>query len=265
MIPLAQYLSDHGGGEFTPLRSLGERRETPRAAQRSVFPEEDASPRPARSATAWSLAPTVPVVSSGSLSRNLELERARFDWEAERAQLVAELERRVAEARAAGHEEGVTSARAEAEVEATRQAANDSVAFDTRLAATVAEARARWVAEEGDRLADLMILQMAVFEDTMRLTVKNVLRPLAIDARQRQALDEMAEAVKVLVASSGVVVTARGPADPLAALRERLGEHGRDLAVIADPKAVDLSVEADGTQIETRLSAWSGALDEALA
>lgn len=265
MIPLAQYLSDHGNGEFTPLRSLSERRGTSLGTPRAMLPEEDASPRPARAATAWSISPAVPVVSSTSPSRNLELERQRFDWEAERAQLVAELERRVAEARTAGHEAGLTSGRAEAELEATRRAANDSVAFETRLAATVADERARWVVEESDRLADLMILQMAVFEDTMRLTVKNVLRPLAIDARQRQALDEMAEAVKVLVASSGVVVTARGPADLLAALRERLAEQGRDLAVIADPKAVDLSVEADGTQIETRLSSWAGALDEALA
>ncbi|MFD2236357.1 hypothetical protein [Aureimonas populi] len=259
MIPLAQYLSDIQGEEFVPLRAVSERRAPARPAGDPPFVrtlKPVAARKPVPLAQAMAPAPEVKKVPLA------ELEAERAAWAAEREALQAAVE----EARQEARDE--TQAAVRAEMEAAGEAAGAAVRAEMESAheEALAAARERWSSEQADRLADLMILQLAVFEDTMKATVKNVLRPLAMDARQRRALEDLADAVKVIAPEGAEFrFAATGPSDLLEKLREKLGDKAGRLSVKPDESRVDIRLDADATTIETRLSAWGKALEKALS
>lgn len=261
MIPLAQYLSDTQGEDFVPLRAVSERRvslDAPRAAGERPF-VRTIKPAPRRAMPISEALPTPPAVETVPLA-DLEAERAAFAIE--RSGLEAAVEAAREEARA-GAEEAVRAELAESHEKALEASKAELVASHEEA---LAAERDRWTSEQGDRLADLMILQLAVFEDTMKATVKNVLRPLAMDARQRRALEDLADAVRVIAPEGAEFrFAATGPSDLLEKFREKLGQNGSRLSVKADEKRVDLKLEADATTIETRLSDWGLALEKALS
>lgn len=271
MIPLSQFLADGAGDDFTPLMALAARKaQVVGAASASaklrplkVLPKapEAVPPLSVKVAPAPAAAVQPRLVTEPRVPlRELEAERAAR--EADRAEHAAALAAAVESARAEGLEAGRTLARQEAE---------DALAYRTDdLRAEYAEAlessRNRWTVEQADRLADLLILQMAILEETVKLSVGNVLRPLALDVRRRQTVDEIVGAVRTIALDgSACRIAASGPADLLGALEEKLGDEARLLSFTPDDAKADIRIDADATVIESRLSSWRSALEEALS
>lgn len=262
MIPLAQYLSDLQDDEFVRPRPVERRFEAAFAREPRVqpVPVRPLKPVAARAAPFPSAgAAAQPQVETAPLA---ELQAARAALEAERQAHALQL----AEAR------DEAAAEREAQVRAELEAASDAriealrAELQENQAKALVEERTRWTSEQADRLADLMILQMAVFEDAMRATVKGVLKPLAMDARQRRALEDLADAVRVIAPEGAEYrICATGPSDLLAKFQAKLGDKADRLAVRPDEKQLDIRVEADATTIETRLSDWGNALEKALS
>jgi hypothetical protein len=262
MIPLSQYIADGAGDDFTPLMALAARRAQvaanspsaklrplkvlPKAPEPAAAPPVQAAPRPVTE-------PRVPL-------RELEAERAAraADRDAHEATLASAVER----ARAEAFEEGRAAGRQEGEAELAFRLDDQRALHAEALEAE----RGRWTAEQGDRLADLMILQVAILEEAVKASIANVLRPLALDVRQRQTLDEIAGTVKTIALDgSAYRIAASGPADLLAALEIKLGDDARLLSFTPDETKIDIRIDADATVIESRLSSWRSALDEALS
>ncbi|MBB3996398.1 hypothetical protein [Aureimonas pseudogalii] len=296
MIPLSQLLADPSDDEFVPLRPQGARRpasapirafETglPRVPAETAMPRKaitspasafSGQPRPAAPLTVPSRplasaalpvraapAPLRPVTEPRVPLRELEAERqARAE---DREAFQEQLDAAVGEARR----------EAEAEVEAVRQdlervtqARLDELRQELAVqqSAALAETRRLWVDAEGDRLADLVILQMAVFEDALKTTLNGLLRPLVLDARKRQTVDDLAGAVKTIAFDGQTVkIAASGPRDLLDALETKLGDHARHVSFDADESHTDVRIDANQTVIETRLAAWLKAVEEALS
>lgn len=273
MIPLAQLLADQSDDEFVPFRAPV-RRPAPVAAQPKAVtrPLEHALPRiaspqgarqAAAAAPARPPAPLRPVTEPRVPLRELEAERQA--WAAEREALMEERDAALHEARA----------HAEAETETLRQdlervSAQRIEDLRRQLAAeqaeTLSETRRQWVENEGDRLADLVILQMAVFEDALKTTLNGLLRPLVLDARKRQTVDELAGAVKTIAFDgASVKIAASGPSDLLQALETKLGDHAKHVSFDANETETDVRIDANQTVIETRLAAWLKAVEEALS
>ena len=275
MIPLAQLLADQSDDEFVPLRAPVRR---PAQAAVAARPLESTLPRigaPASaraqtaSAKALAMAPSRqqpalrPVTEPRVPLRELEAERQA--WAAEREALIEERDAALAEARRQAAEESETLRQdlervsADRIEELRRQLANEH-------GATLQETRRAWVENEGDRLADLVILQMAVFEDALKSTLNSLLRPLVLDARKRQTVDELAGAVKTIAFDgSSVKIAASGPSDLLQALETKLGDHARHVSFDTNETDTDVRIDANQTVIETRLAAWLKAVEEALS
>ncbi|KQT45178.1 hypothetical protein ASG43_12860 [Aureimonas sp. Leaf454] len=193
--------------------------------------------------------------------------------EAERAAWAAEREAHaeaLAEAVAAAREDGIEIGRrlgsdaTEASLGARLEAVRAELA-DTHAQA-LSTSRAAWTTEQGDRLADLMVLQMAILEETIKVSLSSVLRPLALDARRRQTLEELVGAVKTIALDGAAYkISATGPKDLLVDLKAKLGDHAKLLSFEADETQPDLRIDADNTVIESRLSSWQLALEEALS
>jgi hypothetical protein len=259
MIPLAQYLSDMQDGDFVPLRAI-ERRPQHTAPERPVAFGEMPGVRPVKSGVSRPAASAVAVmepVAEKTVPLSL-VEAEREAWAKEREALQAAANEKIEQAATRATE--TAGGEAEARIEALR------TELAAEHAAALSAERERWTLEQADRLADLMILQVAVFEDTMRATVKSVLRPLAMDARQRRALDDLAEAVKMMAPENAPFkIAATGPSDLLVRFGEKLGDHAGRLVVKPDESRVDIRVEAEATTIETRMADWGKALEKALA
>lgn len=196
--------------------------------------------------------------------RIVEAERAA--WEAERLSHAEEL----AEATAQAREEGIEIGRRLGEEGAEASLAGRIEALRAELAETHASelstSRQSWTQEQGDRLADLIILQMAILEETIKVSLSSVLRPLALDARRRQTLEELVGAVKTIALDGAAYkIAASGPQDLLSDLKSKLGDHARLISFEADETQPDLRIDADNTVIESRLSSWRLALEEALS
>jgi hypothetical protein len=196
--------------------------------------------------------------------RVVEAERAA--WAAEREDHAAALAEAVAEAR----DEGILMGRRLAEDEAEASLAGHLETLRAELSQTHAEdistSRKAWTSEQGDRLADLMVLQMAILEETIKVSLSSVLRPLALDARRRQTLEDLVGAVKTIALDGAAYkIAATGPQDLLVDLKSKLGDHAKLLSFEADETQPDIRIDADNTVIESRLSSWQLALEEALS
>jgi hypothetical protein len=282
MIPLAQYFAETGNEDFTPFQKVASRKPvTPvkrkpegltvlppkplrpvaaaaQPASAATAPQRQAQPQPQRQPQLQ--APTEARIPL----REVEAERAR--WQAERQAQALALSEAVAAAREAGAEAGREMARQEmaAQSQERIEAIRQEIANDHGLA--LITTRAQWTQEQADRLADLLILQVAILEETIKLSLNSVLRPLALDVRRRQTLDDLVGAVKT-IALDGMAykIAASGPADLLSMLEDKLGDHAKLLSFEEDDSQADIRIAADNTVIETRLSSWRLALEEALS
>ncbi|MBB4002495.1 hypothetical protein [Aurantimonas endophytica] len=171
---------------------------------------------------------------------------------------------------AAAREEARVQARAEAEAE-HQLALAEAVRMERERAeadsaAALATARAEWAAAEGERLAGLFDERLDRIESVVRSSLSSVLRPIALAARRRQTVMELAGAVRTLTLDgAALTVRASGPADLLDALAAQLGSGSAMVAFTPDEDRVDVRIECDQTVIETRLAGWRTALEEALA
>ncbi|KTQ94135.1 hypothetical protein NS226_14950 [Aureimonas ureilytica] len=274
MIPLAQLLADQSDDEFVPFRAPARR---PAPAPVATRPLQSSLPR--ITAPAPARAPAAPAKALAAPSRQQaqlrpvteprvplrELEAEREAWAAEREALIEEREAALADVRRQAAEETETLRQ-----DLERVSADRIEELRRQLAAehgaTLQDTRRNWVENEGDRLADLVILQMAVFEDALKSTLNSLLRPLVLDARKRQTVDELAGAVKTIAFDgSSVKIAASGPSDLLQALESKLGDHARHVSFDTNETDTDVRIDANQTVIETRLAAWLKAVEEALS
>ncbi|KQQ25980.1 hypothetical protein ASF58_13740 [Methylobacterium sp. Leaf125] len=156
---------------------------------------------------------------------------------------------RAAEAR--GLERGRELGRAEAAAESASVIACLQADHEARLV----EMRQAWCVDEGDRLA-------AGFSDALQalgagLTdrVGHLLVPVLTEALRRQAVDELAQSLARILGDARAPVRVSGPADILDAVAGKLGPFEATIA-FQPSDAVDVSVQADQTVIETQLGAW---------
>ncbi len=164
---------------------------------------------------------------------------------------------RAAEAR--GLERGRELGRAEAAAESASVIACLQADHEARLT----ELRQAWCMEEGDRLA-------AGFSDALQalgagLTdrVGHLLVPVLTEALRRQAVDELAQSLARILGDARAPVRVSGPADLLDAVAGRLGPFEATIA-FQPSDAVEVSVQADQTVIETQLGAWGRLMTEAV-
>ncbi|WP_294646405.1 hypothetical protein [uncultured Aureimonas sp.] len=290
MIPLAQFLSDENEDEFVPLRAQAPRRPPvaaprafeaglPRVSSQAVQaprmapkPATAAAPAmrptamPAKALQAAGVAPVQPRPTAEPRVPLREVEAERRAWAKERETLLRAHEIALAQA----HQDGAAEAEEAVRQDLERVSAERIEALRQTLAAdhegALADARRQWVETEGDRLADLVILQMAVFEDALKTTLSALLRPLVLDARKRMTVDELAGAVKTIAFDGTTVkIAASGPSDLLHSLEGKLGDHARHVSFDPDETHTDVRIDANQTVIETRLAAWLKAVEEALS
>ncbi|MEF2071732.1 hypothetical protein [Consotaella aegiceratis] len=130
----------------------------------------------------------------------------------------------------------------------------------------IAEARREWIEEEATRMAERFTLGLERLESAVKSSLSAVLRPVATEARQQRTVEELIGAIRTMALDGKPFqIVASGPEDLLASLSERLGEHRKLVTFEKGEDTEEVRVLADTTIIETRLSAWRRALDEALS
>ena len=256
MIPLAQYFAESAGDDFTPFQPV--RKAPLQRKPESLAPQSAGAVRPLKPAPRP--AETRTFTENRVPLRELEAERAA--WAAEREELMAAVEA----ARLEGIEIGKGEARSELEFETESRIDSIRSEIANDYGVTLTKTRGEWTQDQADRLADLLILQITILEETIKMSLNSVLRPLALDARRRQTLDDLVGAVKT-IALDGMAykIAASGPTDLLTALEDKLGDHAKLLSFANDDTQSDIRIDADNTVIETRLSSWRLALEEALS
>ena len=170
----------------------------------------------------------------------------------EKAEAKAQAPQRLEQGRLLAFEEGRESARRELEEERGK--------LRQTLDGEVAKARAKWVVEEGERLASAHRAAFDDFETRCAQAVANILRPFATRLVIARVTESLVENLEVLFAGrSKALFEISGPAELLDALREKFAD--RDAAVVYRPNdRIDVRVTAGDTVIETQLGAWMKAL-----
>ncbi|MAU96854.1 MAG: hypothetical protein CMP81_13355 [Fulvimarina sp.] len=172
-------------------------------------------------------------------------------------------------ARSEGHEAGREEALAEAEARIEAAVAEALAAERERAAEEKAEAveaaRLAALAEEGGRLGEGVADKLERIEAALRTSFASVLKPIAVDLRTRQTLEDLAAAVATLsLDGRALALQAVGPAALLDAFAEALGPRRGFVAFEADETLADIRITCDQTTLETRLADWKHALEEAL-
>ncbi|WP_102958754.1 hypothetical protein [Mangrovicella endophytica] len=163
-------------------------------------------------------------------------------------------------------QEGRDWQRREMEAEFQATLAEERSKAAAALAEAVDAARREWSSAEGARLAERFGEGLVALEKSIRGSISDVLRPLATGARQQQTVGQLVDAVRTMTLDGQAFrIVASGPTDMLADFADRLGEK-REL-VTFEPQEQDgeIRIAADKTVIETRLSAWRRAVEEALS
>ena len=151
-------------------------------------------------------------------------------------------------AREAGRSEGHEAAFAQfaEELETERQNHQEQLAA----------ARRSWVEEEGQRLHVALSANLTEIETRMAQSLSNVLMPFIADQLRKQMVAELIEKIYTLIGSDEAIsIKINGPADLLDILRPKLAAERASISYEVT-EGVDVSVRADQTTIETRLSAW---------
>lgn len=132
--------------------------------------------------------------------------------------------------------------------------------FEERLAFE----RRMWVQEEAEKLSSQWIRALQEIEGRLAESVAQVIAPFLSEALRKQVLDELKEALAVLLSSpSHKVISISGPQDMLLEIEARLGQNVPSLEYVANSEP-DIRVVSNGTVIETQLNAWIGGLLRAL-
>lgn len=155
---------------------------------------------------------------------------------------------KVAEALAEGRRAG----RAEAEQAFEERLAAEREAF----AQLLLDERARWTAEESERLALAFTAAAETLVATVSEASSRALVPFVTGrARERAVTDLVATLGGLLADGRHPVVTVSGPRDLVAEIANRLGPRADGLTIEASDRP-DVRVTADSTIIETQLAAW---------
>ncbi len=163
----------------------------------------------------------------------------------------------LAEARAEGHAAGEAAGRATLSTEVEALQAAQAEALEAM--------RAGWVAEQGETLAAALREGLAAVEAAVVEALADLLEPvLHADARDR-ALAELRGALAALLGGAdGRLVTVRGAADLVDALRAS-APAGAALAFEAVEDAADVAITDRDTTVRSVLGPWAERLRGAMA
>jgi hypothetical protein len=171
------------------------------------------------------------------------------------ASLIASANARVAESHARGHAEG----RAAAETEFAAKLEAQQQDFERRLVM----ARQDWAATEGKALSEALVRAMGDLEERLAETTARVLQPFLETEIRRAAVTELVAAIESILAhGKAAQVEITGPDDLLDVVRARLPDKAP--ATFTSSQTGDIRVAIDQTVLETRLGAWTAAIEEAV-
>lgn len=158
-------------------------------------------------------------------------------------------------------DQGKLQAFADGRAAAERDFEAQKAQMQATMEAELTAARAQWTAQEGERLAAAHRAAFDDFETRCSEAVVNILRPFLTTAVIGRVTEALIENLNVLFASrTKALFEISGPADLLAALRQRFGENGASI-VYAPDDSIDVRVCVGDTIIETQLEAWLLALN----
>jgi hypothetical protein len=158
-------------------------------------------------------------------------------------------------------------ARAEEEVAARLLGERDAMlaAERERHAAELADAERRYGEAAGARLARGLAELEQRLAATLTGAAARILGMVASEEVARRGVEALALALaEALEDADAAAIRVSGPMSLFAALAERMGERASHLRHI-ETDTLDLTVEVDGSLLETRLSEWQAMLHEALS
>jgi hypothetical protein len=162
-------------------------------------------------------------------------------------------------------EAAVARGREEAEVEASSAIEQLEREHETRLAATLAGERARWVMTESAKMAGLLSTQLDELRREFGDLVTRTLKPFLTDALREKAVAELRRTIlEALAGNGGVEFAISGPADLTGQIRSLLADKSIPVAV-TETSAIDVRVKIDQMLVETNLAAWVTAIERAEA
>jgi hypothetical protein len=131
-------------------------------------------------------------------------------------------------------------------------------------AAEIAEIERRHGEEAGVRIeAGLTGIEARVTE-TVSGTVARILGPIISEEVLKRSIDELACAIgEAMEDADAVTIRVTGPQSLFSALAERLGEKSKHLRH-REAEGLDLTIDVNGSLIETRLTEWQAAVNEVL-
>jgi hypothetical protein len=152
---------------------------------------------------------------------------------------------------------GASESRATAEQEFVRKLLDLRIHAD----AQAAQERAKWVTEEGGRLAEQIRAGFVELEIALAEGLERVIKPFVTAALRQQMVSALKDVLASLLSDErqyGLKIS--GPEDLLKVLAAGLATSSRAIEFV--PKTgVDVIVVADATTIETRLADWLVQLD----
>lgn len=155
---------------------------------------------------------------------------------------------RAAEAEAEGRRQG----RAEAERAFAAQLAAERDGFARRLL----DERARWSAEEGERLAEALAGAALHLETVLSEAASRALLPFLTTAARERAIADLCATLGTLLSDGKTpAISISGPRDLVMEIATRLGPKAEGIA-FEPGRTSDVRVVADSTIIETRFTTW---------
>jgi hypothetical protein len=154
----------------------------------------------------------------------------------------------------AARDEGRVEGLAAAKAQHGAALAQEKLLFEGRLATE----RAGWTRQESERLAGKFAAALSELEAKIAASAARALRGFLIERLRGEAVAQLADDVRALLAGKArPVVEISGAPDLLAALRESLSGFA-DAIEFAPNQSPDVKAVADETIIETRIEAWIG-------
>lgn len=130
-------------------------------------------------------------------------------------------------------------------------------------AAELAEARARWAEQEGEALAALLADGFARVETAIAASFAAAMLPVLDDAVRARAAEEVADAVRRLLAGAhGEVIEVRGAADLLAPVRLAFADH--PAVSVREAERPEVSIGAGQAAVTSQIELWRERLHKAL-
>lgn len=127
----------------------------------------------------------------------------------------------------------------------------------------LAAARADWAAGEGAVMAERIGQAFAELEGRLAAALAPLLEPFLGKAARHKVLGQLHDALATLLDGGDArPITVSGPADLVAALRDRAGE--RPGLAYAEADAPEVTIALGDTRIRSQLRAWTRKLDLAL-